>query len=147
MLPFFSCAQITLDQKAEVYTVMLCCCHIFPSFLYLHAFWWDSLKPTYFSLPCLHLWEDTQCVTIDQFSPQNSVLALPLLNSVVVLCMARLVTESHCWPLILVCLHIVCIFGNTRHDLAGAFLFYQSVLYFFTLCMVTWLVSICCLPV
>jgi hypothetical protein len=40
----------TLDQEAEVYIVVPCCWHIF--FLFLR----------------LHLWEDPQCVTIDQSS-------------------------------------------------------------------------------
>ena len=102
-----------------MYTVVPCWCHILSFFHYLHASWWDSLKPAYFSLSCLHLWEDTHCATIDQFSPQNSVLAWTLLNYVVVLCMLCLVTGSHCWPWIMVFLHIVCIFGNTKRNVAG----------------------------
>lgn len=89
---------------------------------------------------------DTQCATIDQFSPQNSILAKTLLNYVVVLCMACLVTGSHCWPWILVFLHIVCIFGNTKHNFAGVSPSI-SVCYIFLHCMTTWQVSICCLPV
>jgi hypothetical protein len=44
--------------------------------LTLHAPWRHSPKLAFFSLPYLHLREDTQCVTVDHFGYQNSILAL-----------------------------------------------------------------------
>jgi len=52
------------------------CAVSFLSYPHLHAPWWHSPKLAFFSLPCLHLREDTQCVTVNHVGPQNSMSAL-----------------------------------------------------------------------
>jgi hypothetical protein len=52
-------------------------CHVFPSYHNSPCSLVALSSTNIFSLSCLHLRENTRYVTIDQFGPQNSVLALP----------------------------------------------------------------------
>ena len=70
--PSFSESSISAPLKDTVAV-----CHLFPSYPHcpcpLVALSWTNV----FSLPCLYLGKDTQFAAVDQFSSQNSILALP----------------------------------------------------------------------